>query len=102
MELSNEARAIFLGCFLNPKSTLRLANVENTLTDAARKGMDELIEAGLVEAFNIAGTLAVIYSATEAGMNADRKEIAGGDLFGFMETHGKFNLFQSIMKGGAA
>jgi hypothetical protein len=94
-ELSNDARAMLLGCFLNPRASLTMHNVQNRLTARAQAGIDELIAAGLVQVDRPHDEVAV-YTLTDAGADADRREIARGDLFGFMEQNGRFSIAEPI------
>lgn len=89
MDLSTEARAMLLGVFLNPKSTLTFQNVESVPSPLARKGLDDLIAAGLV-ARKVSG-IAETFTLTDAGADFDRRSLAKNPM-AWMKERGSFPL----------
>lgn len=91
-DMTNDAKALLLSCFLHPRATLRYKMVEQQPSEQAAKGLSELVALGLVsETRETNGAL--VYSLTEAGGNVDRKKLCGeDDPFKWMETHAAFPL----------
>lgn len=89
MELSTEAKAMMLGAFLNPRTKLTFHNVENVPSEKARKGLTELVEAGLVS--RTVDGIAETFMLTGRGMDFDKRTIAKNP-FAWMAEHGSFPL----------
>lgn len=87
-ELSNMAKAIRTGFFLNPKATLTLWNEKSELTPDALAAMQELIDGGFV-AVEAEGKMRR-YSLTEAGAELPRQS------FTWMLEHAREPLTQPI------
>jgi len=88
--LSIEAKAMFLGTFLSPKSKLTMQNVQSVLSEKAAKGLDDLQAAGLVKA--TPNGQAVTYELTDAGRDLDRRSLIDGDPFKWMEKNASFPI----------
>ena len=89
-DLSDMAKAIRTGMFMNPRATLTMHNEQSELTPEAAAAMQELIDGGyiVVEAQGKRRT----YSLTDAGADLPRQS------FVWMMTHGKKSLTQPIRK----
>jgi hypothetical protein len=89
-DLSDMAKAIRTGMFMNPRATLTMHNEQSELTPEAAAAMQELIDGGyiVVEAQGKRRT----YSLTDAGADLPRQS------FDWMMTHGKKSLTQPIRK----
>lgn len=86
MNLSEDARALFLGAFLNPRATLTYQNVSNRMPERTRNAMEELEAEGLVlRIVSING--AETFILTDKGKDLDRMKVVplGRDIFSFMQ-----------------
>lgn len=97
--LSLEAKLMLLGAFANPRARLTFGNVNMTASAKARKGLEELMVAGLVR--RTVNGQAETFTLTEAGQELDRRQIESAPL-AFMEQHGRFRLAQPVSSEGAA
>lgn len=97
--LSLEAKVMLLGGFANPKARITFGNVNMTASQKARKGLEELMVAGLVR--RTVNGQAETFTLTEAGQELDRRQIEAAPL-AFMEKHGRFPLGQPVTTGGGA
>lgn len=94
-DLSDEALAIRCGVFLNQRTELRMGNQTHVLSEPARKGLDELIAKGLVDATS--DGIATIYRLTAAGQEMNlRGMLDGNDMFEWMKKHGNFPIAVNI------
>lgn len=94
-DLSNDAKAMLL-FFLNMRSTLTFQGDDGCASHRASSGLAELIQAGLVRVRRDGP--AAIYQMTAAGQAVNRRELTGGNVFRFMDKHGKFSIVSPIMK----
>lgn len=92
-ELSDDAKALMLGIFMNPKSQLRLENEVRTLSSRARDALRELHFIGLAQVTK-EGKIET-WSLTEEGRDVDRRQLAP-NLMEFMESKGNFSITVKI------
>lgn len=88
-DLSDMAKAIRTGMFLNPRATLTMHNEQSELTPEAAAAMQELIDGGFI-AVEAQGKRRT-YSLTNAGAELPRQS------FKWMMKHGKKSLTQPII-----
>lgn len=95
--LSNEARAILATLWLTPGFVMTIDFAESELTDIARKGLDELIEADIISrTIPFDGDTARQYRLTDAGRKIDRRPPGRKhkDKLKFLDKYGSFSIVQ--------
>lgn len=95
MKLSIEAKAMLLGSFLNPNSTLTFRNEKSEASPKARSGLQDLEEAGYL--LRTTEGKAETFRLTEAGKALDRRKVEGDPLT-FMQEYGNFPI--AVAKSG--
>jgi pyridoxal/pyridoxine/pyridoxamine kinase len=89
-DLSNEAKAVLLGCFLSASTSIKFHMIKSIPSPQFLRGVGDLISAGLVVK-SYEGTVEV-YKLTDAGMNLNRRTLVKGSPLEFMAEHGGFPI----------
>ncbi len=93
MPIGNQAHALLASLWMNPKFTLRFGMVESVPSDEAQAALDQLCEAGVLQAKSEPSG-AVVYSLTSYGKQWDRRPPGetDEDRMDFVREHGRFPM----------